>query len=268
MSDPKHNALATAAHGELAERVHPLVEVGMRALVANPNPDTLRELLSIQREYEAGEARKAYARALVALKRDLPTVLARDKKVDFQSNKGPVRYTHTSLAAVMDAITEPLTAHGFSLAWTPSTTDRAVSVTCRLTHSGGHCEEATLSAPPDAGGTKSSAQAIASSITLLQRYTALSLLGIATADMVDPTPAERSAADGPHIDAARNLRAVGKLARHGRSREEAEAFLGRPVAAWTTSDLERLAAWVKPSHDAGAGEVPADQEPPEPGANG
>jgi hypothetical protein len=42
-----------------------------------------------------------------------------------------------------------------------------------------------MTAPIDTSGSKSPAQGVASTITLLQRYTALSLLGIATADMKD-----------------------------------------------------------------------------------
>jgi len=91
----------------------------------------------------------------------------------------------------LDSVTEPLTRHGFSLGWVPTTGDRGeVRVTCRLTHAEGHSEETTLVAPPDTSGLKNPAQAIASTITLLQRYTALSLLGIATADTTDPTPDE------------------------------------------------------------------------------
>jgi hypothetical protein len=260
MTDPNHKAIARAEHGIAPERMHPLVAVAMAS--GTLEPGTLRELLAVQREYEAGEARKAFTRALVALKRDMPTVLARDATVDFTSAKGRTHYKHTSLAHALDQITEPLTAHGFSLAWTPARSERGeVIVTCRLTHAEGHHTECTLSAPVDTSGNKSPAQGVASTVTLLSRYTALSLLGIATADMADPAPAERVEADGPHIDAARNLRAVGRLARLGRTREDAERYIGRPVQAWTAADLARLAAWVQ--HNPEHGEVPPDQEPPQ-----
>lgn len=225
--------------------MHPLVKAALAS--GTLEPATLREMLALQRDWEQGEAKKAFTRALVALKRDLPTVIQRDSTVDYTNKSGMrTRFKHASLAAVMDAITEPMTAHGFSLAWTPSTDDKGsivtVRVTARLTHAEGHSEETTISAPADTSGNKNSAQAVASTITLLSRYAALALLGIATRDMKDPEPSEP---DPDRIDTARNLRAVGRLTKLGKKREDAEAFIGRPVAEWTAADLERLTQWVK-----------------------
>jgi len=255
LSDPKHTAVAIV---EREERMHPVVRA---AMAQSPTPETLRELLAVQREWEAGEARKAYTRALSELKRDLPTVIARDKEVKFAN----VRYTHTSLAMVMDAITGPLTAHGFSLSWEPKTAAGQVSVTCRLTHSEGHSEEATISSTPDKSGSKSEAQGVASTITLLQRYTALSLLGIATADMQEPQP---TAPPASTIDTQRNLKAVGALKKYGKTKQDAEAFLGVRVEEWTTGDLGTLKAWLQappladPPHDQQTGEVDHSYGPP------
>lgn len=243
MSDPTHSTLARVEPGEPPQRMHPLVGAAMAK--GQIDPQTLRDLLAVQREWEAGEARKAYTRALAALKCDLPTVIRRDQVVDFTTKNGQrTRYTHTSLAAVMDAITEPLTRHGFSLSWTPAIGERNVKVTCRLTHTEGHHEEATLEAPPDTSGLKSSAQAIASTVTLLQRYTALAILGIATADMPEATG--RSADPSEVVDVQRNMRAAAWATKRGRTRAQAEEHLGKPVAEWTGADLEELRAWAEP----------------------
>ncbi len=250
MSDQHGKALTVIERSD-DRAMSPVVAMGMEMLRNNPDPSTLRELLAVQKDWEANEARKAYAAALVALKRDLPTVIARDAKVDFNSAKGRTTYTHASLAGVMDAITPALTQHGFSLAWTPATGKDGVSVTCRLTHAAGHCDTATLSAPADTSGSKSPAQAIASTITLLQRYTALSLLGIATADMKEPEP---EAPTPDTVDSARNLKAVGWLTKQGKARVDAEVFIGRPVADWTAADLDKLRAWAKPATDPATGE--------------
>lgn len=249
MSDDHGKAIAVIEHAP-DRAMSPVVAMGMKMLAANPNPETLEKLLAVQQRWEADEARKAFAAALVALKRDLPTVIARDQTVDFTSQKGRTHYTHASLAGAMEAVTEPLTRHGFSLAWKPATSATGVSVTCRLTHQAGHFEECNLAAPADTSGNKSSAQAIASTITLLQRYTALSLLGIATADMKDPPPADDDPPPADKVDSALNLRAVGWLTKQGKSRIDAEAFIGRPVSDWTAADLHRLKAWAAPQSDA------------------
>lgn len=224
-------------------RLSPIVA----ALTANgvpTDPRMLAEFLAVQKDWEANEARKAFAQALVALKRDLPSIIGHDSVVDFTSSKGRTYYTHTSLAGVMAAVTEHLSNHGFSLNWTPSTPDNnKITVVCRLTHSGGHYEEATLTGPADAGSGRNALQAVASSITYLQRYSALSLLGIATADMKEPEP---EGTNENTIDPDRNLAAISKLARFGKSREDAEQFLGKLVKEWTVGDLQRLSAWAKP----------------------
>ena len=45
-------------------RMHPMVSAAMATGSLAADPTTLRELLAVQREWEAGEARKAYTRAL------------------------------------------------------------------------------------------------------------------------------------------------------------------------------------------------------------
>jgi hypothetical protein len=241
MSEDHTTTAVTVIEHTDVDRLHPMVR---QAMAGAPDPATLRELLALQRDWEAGEAKRAFTAALVRLKADLPSVIKRDQTVDFTGRSG-VRtyYTHTSLAAAMEAITGPITEHGFSLSWEPSTSPdgKTVTVSCRLTHEAGHSESAAISAPLDTSGNKSAAQGVASTITLLQRYTALSLLGIATADMRDPTPTSDNAPN-----AKRNLKAAANLKKYGKTAKDAEAFIGRPVAEWTREDLEALAAWVKP----------------------
>lgn len=262
MSDSHTTAIVEAPQAALEERqrMHPMVEAAMRG--GTLDPDTLEKLLALQERWEAGEARKAYARALTALKRDLPTVIGKDQTVDFKNKTGRrTYYTHASLAGVMEAVTGPLTAHGFSLSWIPATGERgAVRVTCRLTHSEGHHEECSLSAPADTSGSKNPAQAIASTITLLSRYTALSLLGIATADMSEPTGERtRSAED---VDPDRNMRAIRAVMKAGRSAVDAVELVGRPVSEWTTDDLRTIRDWLEPPPDPELtdGKLSAEQE--------
>lgn len=173
-----------AAQSGAAISLHPIVA----AVLANsPNIETLREIMALQKEWDAENARKAFVAALAALKAELPTVVNKDKTVDFTGKSGiRTHYTHSSLAAVMDAVTGPLAKHGFSLSWEPSTSQASVTVICRLTHVAGHSMTSTLTAPRDDSGNKSQAQGVASTITLLSRYTAMALLGLASADMSEP----------------------------------------------------------------------------------
>lgn len=253
MTDRGHAVIMAPERAPHAiERVNPVVAAGMKILEAKPDPETLRALLTIQQDWEREESRKAFERDMVALKRDLPTVIRRDKVVDFTGKSGMrTYYTHTSLAAAVDAVTDPLTRHGFSHSWTPSTDDKGkVVVTCCLTHTEGHSKATTIAAPIDNSGNKSPAQGVASTITLLQRYTLLSLLGIATADQEDPPFDE---GNDPQPDEAqrkrpnpdRALKAVGFITKRGRSREDAEGFVGKRVQEWTDEDIDSLNEWMK-----------------------
>ncbi|MEQ9074127.1 MAG: ERF family protein [Sandaracinaceae bacterium] len=251
MSDTHKAAIVTTTERGEVQRMHPLVGAAMAS--GEVNPETLRELLAVQREWEAGEARKAYTRAMAGLKADLPRVIGHDKSVDFAPRNGPkVHYTHTSLAHVVEEVVGILTAHGFSHSWIPRTTDRKVEVTCRLTHTEGHSEECTLDAEPDKSGMKSGPQAIASTITQLQRYSLLALLGLATADMGEPTAqAEERPAEHEHVDPRRNMAAVRAIVKAGLTKEDAEAHVQRDVSAWTSADLRELRSWLA-AHRGGA----------------
>jgi hypothetical protein len=83
---------------------------------------------------------------------------------------------------------------------------------------------------------------VASTITLLSRYSALSLLGIATADMREDRDAEPE--DPEAVDQARNLRAAAAIRARGILVEEAEAQVGSVSQDWTAADLATLRAWL------------------------
>jgi len=213
-----------------AEAMHPLVQVAVAS--GQVDPATMRELLAVQRDWESGEARKAYVRDMALVKADLPPVLARDATGHTNN--------YTSLAHLTSVVTEPLAGHGFTVGY-ETAQENAIAVTCRITHHQGHSETVTLAAPADKGPGRSEVQAIGSTITYLRRYTLAAALGLATADMAD--------ADGhpdDEINPTLNARAASRLKSDYKvDREQAEEYLGRGVSAWTRGDLARLRTWVK-----------------------
>jgi hypothetical protein len=185
---PAREERRPVAMEHVSEDTHPLVKMAMDA--GPLDTASLGALMAMQKEWEAGMAKKAYTRALIAMKRELPQVLSRDKRVQFETRTGgPTTYTHTSLAAAVEAITPHVCNHGFSLDFKTRTTEKGhIEVMCTMTHRDGHAESSALAAPPETSGTKNPVQAVASTVTLLQRYTMLALLGIATKDHADPIP--------------------------------------------------------------------------------
>ena len=144
----------------------------------------LKEALELQERWEATQAKKAYVVAMSEFKVNPPKI-EKDKHVKFKAGQGITEYHHASLANVTDKINIGLSLHGLSAAWTTTQTNGTISVTCKITHIRGHSEETVLTASPDLSGSKNAIQAIGSAISYLQRYTLLSLTGLATKEMDD-----------------------------------------------------------------------------------
>lgn len=147
--------------------------------------ETLEKLMALQERHEANNARKAYHSAMTAFKAAPPTIL-KSKVVNFDTKTGGrTSYKHADLAEAAAVIGESLSKHGLSAAWrTEQGPDgKGVTVTCAITHILGHTEKTSLTAAPDTSGTKNSIQAIASTVTYLERYTLLALTGLAARDM-------------------------------------------------------------------------------------
>lgn len=147
--------------------------------------DQLERLMGLQERWEANEARKAYHDAMAAFQA-MEISIAKDKHVSFQTQKGKTEYDHATLGNIVKTVKPLLGSLGLSASWLPARNDGGrVSVTCKVTHKQGHSESVTLDAPLDDSGGKNNIQALGSSVTYLQRYTLLAILGLATEDEDD-----------------------------------------------------------------------------------
>lgn len=144
--------------------------------------ETIRELRLMQKEFEADEARKAFDAAVADAKSEIKPIL-KNREVDFQSRKegaGRTHYEYEDLGAIAEHIDPILARHGLSYRHRPKQEGKSLTITCILSHRDGHREETPLTAPNDETGNKNAGQAIASTATLLQRYTLKLALGLAT----------------------------------------------------------------------------------------
>lgn len=153
------------------------------AVTGGADLEKLEKLLELQERWDRNEAKKAYHKAMAAFKANPPTII-KDKKVSFSTSRGQTAYNHASLQNVCTEINKSLSQHGLSSSWRVNQ-NGSVSVTCRITHELGHSEETTLTAPADDSGSKNKIQQIGSTITYLERYTLLALVGLATRDQDD-----------------------------------------------------------------------------------
>lgn len=146
----------------------------------------LEKLLDVKERWEATEARKAFIVASAEFRAEAPTLL-KNKHVSF----GNTKYDHATLDSIADALAPVLGKFGLTYRWETGQAEGAISVGCIMTHILGHSETVTLLAPPDQSGGKNNIQAVASTVSYLQRYTLLAITGLATADMDD---------DGARVD--------------------------------------------------------------------
>jgi len=183
------------------------------AVAKGADLDKLEKLLELQIRWEQNEAKKEYVKAMAAFKLDPPEI-EKDRHVKFSTSKGVTEYRHASLANVTDKINAGLSEHGLSAAWVTKQDNGNITVACKITHILGHSEETVLTASPDLSGSKNPIQAIGSAISYLQRYTLLSLTGLATHDMDDDgngagsEPAYITEAQKTALENERSLRKV------------------------------------------------------------
>tara|TARA_B100000614_G_scaffold5785_1_gene5592 strand:+ start:656 stop:1405 length:750 start_codon:yes stop_codon:yes gene_type:complete len=160
------------------------IEIAQTFLEAGGDLATLEKMMDLQERHEKNEAKKAFVKAMASFKANPPKII-KDRLVDFTSQKGRTRYNHASLGNVVEKISAALAEHGLSATWTPDQGEKGIKVTCTITHELGHSESASLTASADNSGNKNSIQAVGSTITYLERYTLLSLTGLATHDQDD-----------------------------------------------------------------------------------
>ena len=153
------------------------------AIEKGMDTDTISKMMDLQERWEAGQARKLFVAAMSAFKKECPAVIGKDKKADFGAGKA--KYSYATTGAIVTAITPALSKFGLHLSWETKQESGLVTVSCHITHEGGHRESATLTGPKDESGGKNPIQTLGSSVHYLQRYTMVSVLGLATADMDD-----------------------------------------------------------------------------------
>lgn len=173
---------AEAAATALAE-APPVSEAGSLLAVisqAATNPaidvDKLKGLMDLYERITDRSARGAYFAALAEMQPELPVI---DENGGIKNNAGVVQSTYAKWEDINDAIRPILHKHGFGLSFRPGRDPQGlVTVTGVLSHRQGHSEEATFTLPVDSSGNKNSVQALGSSMSYGQRYTAKALLNI------------------------------------------------------------------------------------------
>lgn len=142
--------------------------------------EKLQKLMDLQERWEANEARKAFVVAMTAFKKNPPEIM-KDTQVKFKNRGGDeTEYYHATLDQVCALIAPALAEHGLAHDWEMSQEQGGqITVTCVITHEAGHSKRVSLAGMPDTSGGKNAIQAVASTVTYLQRYTLMAATGTA-----------------------------------------------------------------------------------------
>lgn len=157
-----------------------------KALESNVGIDQLERLFALQERWEKQNAFKLFNAALSAAKSEIRPI-SKNKKVDYTSAKGRTNYTYEGLDDIDREIRPILELHGLSYRFETDQSGDSVKVTCIVSHSAGHVERTSLSAPYDQSGSKSRIQGIGSAVAYLMRYTLKAALGLVVTDDVSDT---------------------------------------------------------------------------------
>jgi hypothetical protein len=141
-----------------------------RAVQSGADLDMIEKLMGLQERWEASHARKAFDEAIAAAKSKIPPIE--------RNAKGHNDKRYANFAAIAKVVDPILSENGLSYRFRTNQAER-ISVTCILSHKAGHSEETTLSGPADTSGSKNAIQAIGSTLTYLQRYSLVQMLGLA-----------------------------------------------------------------------------------------
>lgn len=151
--------------------------------------EELGKLMDLLERHQDREAAQAFARAMVAFKLRVPTIL-KDAGAAFTAKGASVAYDYATLGHICESIIAVLAECGISHNWKPEQPRKGddagwIIMTCVLTHELGFKESATFKFPADPTGTKNDLQAIGSSATYGERYSLLAVCGIAVKQQGD-----------------------------------------------------------------------------------
>jgi hypothetical protein len=154
------------------------------------NMDKMMQLMAWRKETIADQRRAEFDEAMSGAKAEIP-VINKNREVDFTSQKGRTHYKYEDLAEIARVVSPILAKHGLSYRYrVTSNLNEPVSVTCVVSHRGGHFEEVTLLGGKDDTGGKNAIQQVASTLTYLQRMTLKAALGLAASDDDDGKASE------------------------------------------------------------------------------
>lgn len=186
-------------------------------VAANPNanPATMRELLDMQKEIMADQAKRDFNTAFIALQNDLPAI-RRDGKIEIKAKDsrgertGPTQQStpYATFNNIMAAVKPLLKKHGFALSFSTEPMGERLLVK-GLLEGYGHERTTAFPLPAETSGSKNNVQGWGSSMSYGKRYCTIALLNIISeapedrdTDGVENRSTFKAGKDGKIVDVA------------------------------------------------------------------
>jgi len=135
----------------------------------------MKEMMELQLQYEANEARKAFHLAMSEFKRNPPKIYKDMVNDQYGSD-------YVSIGNMVNGVNEAMGPFGLNARWDypESNEPNEMIVTCILSHAMGHEEKVTIPGPVDMSGTKNPLQARKSTRSYLKLETFEAVTGTAS----------------------------------------------------------------------------------------
>ena len=163
---------------EVNQETHPMTSMIERiALDPNVPIEKLERMLAMQERIQAESAKAAFSAAFAAASAEFPMIPL--------NGKGDKNKPYALLKDIVNHTRPVLSRHGLALSFGVESTPDKVTVTAELMHVAGHSKTTSIELPRDTSGSKNAVQAVGSSQTYGQRYTAQAILGLSLGDDTD-----------------------------------------------------------------------------------
>lgn len=170
------NAIAKAEEGQIVTiAADPMVSMIERvAMDPNASIEKLERMLDMRDRLQAESAKGAFAAAFAAASAEFPSIPL--------NGKGDKNKPYALLKDIIGGTRPILSRHGLALSFGVESHPDRVIVTAELMHIAGHSKTTSIELPKDQTGSKNAVQAVGSSQTYGQRYTAQAILGLSLGD--------------------------------------------------------------------------------------
>jgi hypothetical protein len=177
--ESESSAITSVRQTELP--MNPFLPMIQQALASGAEITMIERFITLQREEEDRQSDRAFKFAMSRLQGMLPEI-SKTGKAKFQTVKGTTEYNFDSLSDINNALRPMLFQTGLSYKFEQKQDGNNITVKCTVRHELGFSESNQLTSQPDTSGSKNTIQALASTITYLQRYTLKAAFGIASVD--------------------------------------------------------------------------------------